>query len=111
MRKAVYLEDGTEKSVVTPGPIAPAHELLGEMLLQINRPGDAVREFETTLKEEPNRFRALYGAAKAAELAGNSQVAQRYANALLKVCFQAGDPRRPELAELRAIANPLDDHK
>jgi len=106
MRKAVDLENGTEKSVVTPGTIAPASELMGEMLLKLNRPGDALREFEATLLKEPNRFRSLYGAAMAAKLAGNTQSARRYATALLKVCVLADHPGRPELAEMRAIANP-----
>jgi len=106
MRKAVELEDGTEKSAVTPGPIAPARELLAEMLLRLNRPGDALREFETTLTKEPNRFRALYGAAQAAKLAGNAQTEQRYASALLKVCEHADQPGRAELTQARAMANP-----
>ena len=105
MRKAVKLENGTEKSVVTPGPIAPASELMGEMLLKLNRPNDALREFEATLRKEPNRFRSLYSASKAAKLAGNTQSARRYATVLLKVCAFADHPGRPELAEMRAIAN------
>jgi hypothetical protein len=106
MRKAVELENGTEKSAVTPGPIAPAAELMGEMLLKLNRPGDALREFEATLTKEPNRFRSLYGAAKAAKLAGNPQSARRYTAALLKVCAHADQPGRAELMEAHAIMNP-----
>ena len=60
MRAAATIEDGTEKSAVTPGPLAPARELVGEMLLQMNQPADALKEFEATLEKEPNRFRALY---------------------------------------------------
>ena len=59
MRAAAALEDGTEKSAVTPGPLAPARELLGEMLLEMKQPAEALKEFEATLKKEPNRFRAL----------------------------------------------------
>lgn len=104
MQKAVELEDGTEKSAVTPGPIVPARELLGEMYLEMDRPADALREFETTLTKEPNRFRALYGAAMSAKRAGNAQAAQRYAAELLKICERADQPGRPELAEARAMA-------
>jgi hypothetical protein len=107
MHQAVRLEDRTEKSAVTPGPIAPARELLGEMFLLLDRPGSALEEFEATLKKEPNRFRALTGAAKAAELAGNSKAAQHFATTLLRVCARADSPGRPELAELRAIANAM----
>ena len=64
MQAAAAMEDGTEKSAVTPGPLAPARELVGEMLLQLNQPADALKEFEATLKKEPNRFRALSGAAQ-----------------------------------------------
>ena len=105
MQKAVELEDGSEKSAVTPGPLVPARELLGEMYLQMDRPGDALREFEATLTKEPNRFRALYGAAMSAKRAGNAQAAQRYAAQLLKVCERGDQPGRPELAEVRAMAS------
>jgi hypothetical protein len=106
MHKAVELENETEKSVVTPGPIAPATELSGEMLLQLNRAGDALQQFEATLTKEPNRFRSLYGAAKAAKLVGNAELARRYAAILLKVCAHADHPGRAELALARAIAGP-----
>lgn len=105
IRKAIELENGTEKSVVTPGPIAPASELSAELFLELNRPGDALRQFEATLQKEPNRFRSLYGAAKAARLAGNAQMAQRYAATLIKVCAHADYPGRPELAAARVIAS------
>jgi hypothetical protein len=108
MRTAVELENSTEKSVVTPGPIAPAAELLGEMLLELNRPDDAQREFVATLQQEPNRFRSLYGAARAASLAGDAAAARRYAAALLKVCERADRPGRPELAEARSMASAAD---
>ena len=111
MKKAVELEDSTEKSAVTPGPIVPARELLGEMYLQMNRPGEALREFEATLTKEPNRFRALYGAAMSAKLAVNPQAAQRYAAALLKVCEHADQPGRAELAQVRAMAGEASEAK
>ena len=100
-RAAADMEDRTEKSAVTPGPLAPARELLGEMLLQLNQPGDALKEFEATLKKEPNRFRAVYGAAKAAALAGNRAQARAYYGQLLKICERADTPDRPELADAR----------
>lgn len=55
MREAVTREDATEKSAVTPGPLAPARELLGDMLMALNRPAEARVEYRTTLKKEPNR--------------------------------------------------------
>ncbi len=101
MKSAAELEDGTEKSAVTPGPLAPARELLGEMLLKMNEPAQALRQFEATLKNEPGRFRALYGAAHAAQLSGNHDASQRYFRELVKVCARADKPGRPELVEAR----------
>jgi hypothetical protein len=99
MRSAAELEDGTEKSAVTPGPLAPARELLGEMLLEMHEPTLALEQFEATLKKEPGRFRALYGAAHVARLSGNREASQRYFREMLRVCSNADKPGRPELAE------------
>ncbi len=101
MESAAALEDGTEKSAVTPGPLFPARELLGEMLLKINEPTKALEQFEATLKKEPRRFRSLYGAAHAAQLAGSANTSQRYFRELLQVCANADKPGRPELKEAR----------
>jgi len=105
MRAAAAIEDGTEKSAVTPGPLAPARELVGEMLLQMDQPADALKEFEATLEKEPNRFRALFGAARSASLAGDHQKARRYSGSLLKVCDRADKPGRPELEQARRMAS------
>ena len=99
MESAAELEDSTEKSAVTPGPLAPSRELLGEMLLQMNRPKEALEEFESTLKREPNRFRSLYGEAHAAQLKGDGEARRRYFREVLKVCEHADKPGRKELAE------------
>jgi tetratricopeptide (TPR) repeat protein len=106
MRAAVAREDATEKNAVTPGPLAPARELLAEMLLALKQPAEARKEFEATLKKEPNRFRALYGAARAASLAGDAAAARRQYAELLKMCERADTPGRAELAEARrAVAS------
>jgi hypothetical protein len=97
MRSAAEQEDQTEKSVITPGPLAPARELLAELLLELGRPADALREFETTLAREPNRFRSLYGAAEAAKLAGDRQTAHMYFQTLLKTTARADKLARQEL--------------
>ena len=101
MKSAAELEDGTEKSAVTPGPLAPARELLGEILLEMNEPAQALQQFEATLTKEPGRFRSLYGAAHAAQLSGNRETSQRYYRELLKVCSHAGNPDRAEILEAR----------
>lgn len=105
IESAAKLEDGTEKSAVTPGPLAPARELYGEMLLVANRPAAALEQFEATLKKEPGRFRTIYGAARAAQLAGNEEASRRYFQELLKVCEHSDRPGRAEFQEAqRAVA-------
>ena len=59
MREAVKREDATEKSAVTPGPLAPARELLGDMLIQLKRPAEAKVEYRAVLQKEPNRRRSM----------------------------------------------------
>ena len=102
MEAAAKLEDGTEKSAVTPGPLAPAHELLGEMFLATGQPELALAQFQATLQKEPGRFRSLYGAARSARLAGDKRASREYYAQLLKVCDRADTPGRPELVEARA---------
>jgi tetratricopeptide (TPR) repeat protein len=106
MRAAAELEDGTEKNAITPGPLTPARELLGDLLLELKRPSEALKEFEATLTKEPNRFRTLYGAAEAAKLVGDLPAAQKYFRELLKVAERADKPGRQELAEARSEAKP-----
>jgi hypothetical protein len=61
MREAAMREDATEKSAVTPGPLAPARELLGDMLMQLGRKTEARAEYRATLQKEPNRRHSLLG--------------------------------------------------
>ena len=104
MRAAAELEDATEKAAVTPGPLAPARELLGDMLLELGRAAEARREFEATLKREPNRFRAVHGAAVAAAAAGDRVAARRYEAQLVTICARGDAPGRPELTAARQSA-------
>jgi hypothetical protein len=78
MREAATREDATEKAAVTPGPLAPARELLGEMLMELGRPAEALAEFRTGLTREPNRYRTLDGARQAAAAAGDRAAATDY---------------------------------
>jgi tetratricopeptide (TPR) repeat protein len=102
MRSAVEREAGTEKHVLTPGPLAPAREQLAEMLLAADRPAEALTEFEAVQQVEPNRFRALYGAGRAAELAGDPAAAKRYYGRVVEVAA-AADTARPEIEAARAF--------
>ena len=101
LRAAANDEDLTDKSAVTPGPLAPARELLGEMLLATNDGPTALMEFEASMKKEPKRFRGAYGGARAAALAGDSQKARTLFAELLKIAERADNPARPELVEAR----------
>jgi hypothetical protein len=103
MAAAAALEDTTEKSAVTPGPLAPARELLGEMLLELKQPKAALVEFQKTMAKEPNRFRAAAGASTAASQAGDRAAARKYARQLVSICARADTPGRPELQAARAV--------
>ena len=96
LRAAADAEDATDKAAVTPGPLAPARELLGDMLLDAGKPKEAVVAYEATMKKEPNRFRGIYGGARAAEAAGDKTKATAYYKKLLEVAADA-DTARPEL--------------
>jgi tetratricopeptide (TPR) repeat protein len=103
MSAAADAEDKTEKHVVTPGPIAPARELYGEMLLERGMAKEALAAFEATLAKEPHRLGAELGAAKAAEKAGDVAKAKAHYAAAVKLTASA-DPVRPEIAAARAYA-------
>ena len=94
MRAAAKLEAGTEKHPVTPGEVLPARELLADMLLELDRPAEALVEYEAALERSPNRFNSLYGAGRAAELAGDREGATRYYRALLEVTANADTERK-----------------
>ena len=85
MNEAATREDATEKGAITPGPLAPARELLGDMLMQIGRPSDALTQYRLTLAKEPNRYRTLYGAMRAAAASGDKRAERDYAAQLSKV--------------------------
>lgn len=96
MRSAAELEDSTEKHPVTPGSIVPARELFGDLLLELGRPAEALKEYEASLQNSPNRLKGLYGAGRAAELAGDKQKASEFYRKLVAVCGMADG----ELAEI-----------
>jgi tetratricopeptide (TPR) repeat protein len=105
MQGAAEREDRTEKNAVTPGPIAPAREQLGYMLLALDRPADALAAFETTLKKEPNRFLALAGAADAARKKGDTAASRTYAQQMVTVAARGDADARPQLTAARAAVN------
>ena len=102
MRAAADHEDQTEKHAVTPGPIMPARELLGDLLLELGRPADALPQYEASIAKEPNRFRGLYGAGLAAVSAGDQARARAHFEKLAALCAES-DGTRPELARARQV--------
>lgn len=104
LREAAVREGATEKHVVTPGPVLPAREILADILLEQDRAEEGLAEYEAVLDKEPNRYRALAGAARAADEAGKAEKARAYAKKLIE---QAGatESGRPSLELARNIAN------
>ncbi len=107
MRAAADAEDGTDKAAISPGPLAPARELLGYMLLEAGQPKAALAEFETAVAKEPNRFRGLYGAGRAAEATGDLDRARQHYSQLIEVVGE-GASDRPELRHIRQITRSID---
>ena len=101
MREATALEATTEKHPVTPGEVLPAHELLADMLFDLNRYQEAQHYYEATLERSPNRFNSLYGAGRSAELAGDEITAARHYGMLNEVA--ATDSNLKRLEESRAF--------
>jgi hypothetical protein len=102
MRAAADMEDRNEKHIVTPGRILPARELLGDMLMEVKQPAAALAEYEASQQREPNRFRGLFGAARAAELSGDRAKAATYYARVLALAKDADSPRA-ELAVAKAF--------
>jgi predicted Zn-dependent protease len=100
LRRAADSEDILGKHPVSPGAFIPIREQLGTLLLELGQPKEAQREFEATLKIYPGRFRGLYGAAQAAEQAGDNQNASRYYTKLAAQTSKAG-VSRDELNHVR----------
>ncbi|MEN3353107.1 MAG: hypothetical protein V7640_1265 [Betaproteobacteria bacterium] len=102
MRSAAEAEEASDKHPVTPGNVVPSRELLGEMLLVLNQPAQALTEFERSLKRDPQRFRGIYGAARAAESSGNKKAAREH-YAKLQTLSAGRDTERPELSRAKVF--------
>jgi len=102
MSAAADAEDKTEKHPVTPGPLMPARELYGYMLLDRGMAKEALAAFEATMAKEPNRFNSFVGAAKAAQALGDTAKAKTIYEKLVALAG-AGDSDRAVLAEAKAF--------
>ena len=96
MRRALELESATDKHPVTPGPLVPVREQLADMLLALDKPAEALAEFERVQASEPNRLLAIYGAARAAEASGDKVRSREFYKQLLTLTAKK-DTQRPEL--------------
>jgi Tfp pilus assembly protein PilF len=96
MRQAADLEDRSGKHVAMENRLSPIRELLGELLLEADEPAQALREFEASLRNSPDRYRSFAGAAKAAERAGDRGQAKSYYEKLL-ILAAGADGGRPDL--------------
>jgi hypothetical protein len=104
MKEAAALDEATDTSPVSPGPIAPAEEMLGDMLLLAKQPALALAAYEATLKTSPERLRSEYGAAVSAQQAGDRATAERYFRKLLLNCSH-GDSDLPEVTRAKEYLN------
>ena len=103
MTAAAELSAGMEKHPVSPGDLQPARELLGDMLMELGRPDDALRAYEASLTTWPNRYQTLLGAARAAAAAGMEAEARAHYEALTELVTDA-DPDRDGVLEARERA-------
>jgi Tfp pilus assembly protein PilF len=100
MSAAADAEDKTEKHAVTPGPLAPARELYGVMLLERGMPKEALVAFEATKAKEPNRLHGYAGAAQAAAKLGDREKARENYQKLIALTSDA-DTDRVEVVAAR----------
>jgi tetratricopeptide (TPR) repeat protein len=101
MREVADLQDKVGKREVD----IPAREMLADMLLTLNRPQEALAEYESALKTDPNRFNGLAGAARAAEMAHQAEKANTYYAQLLKNCNGGTTSDRPEIARAKTMVS------
>ena len=106
LRRSAQAEDVLGKHPVSPGALVPIREQLGTLLLEMGRAKEAGQEFQAALKIYPGRFRGLYGAALAAEQAGEKQDAQRF-YAKLAAQTTGSDAARDELKHIREFPNEV----
>jgi tetratricopeptide (TPR) repeat protein len=100
LKEAVAIEDSIDDLSQPPYPVIPANELCGNLLLDLNRPAPAAIYFEKALSHTPNRPKAIFGLARAAQLQGDSETAKRRYQEFLTI-WKTADSDRPELAKAR----------
>ncbi len=102
MRASADLEDRSEKHVAMENRLYPMRELLADLLMEQRKPAEALKHYQASLKAAPERLRGFYGAAKAAEAAGDRKMGMGYYRQLARLTRTA-DGGRPELREVRQV--------
>jgi tetratricopeptide (TPR) repeat protein len=102
MRAAADGEDGSVKNVIMENRLYPLREMLAELLLEVGEPAAALKEYETAIKQTPNRYRAFWGAARASDAMGNRAQASEYFGKLVNLARNA-DIERPEVQQAKAF--------
>jgi tetratricopeptide (TPR) repeat protein len=100
LKEAVAIEDSIDDLSQPPYPAIPANELCGNLLLELNRPEEASTYFQKALIRTPNRPKAIFGLARAAEAMGDKESAAKRYEEFLAV-WRTADPDLPELAKAR----------
>ena len=108
MEASAELEFQTEKNPVTPCEVYPAQELLGDLLMKMGKPSEALKAYELNLKIRPNRFNGIYGAAIAAKGIGDEKKTSMYFEMLLKLT-ELSDSDRPEIEEAREFIGQIEN--
>ena len=103
LRQAADLEDRSGKHVAMENRLSPIREMFGELLLEASEPAQALKEFEASLRNNPNRYRSFAGAAKAAERAGDRAQARSYYEKLIALAAQS-DGGRPDVLRSEAVS-------
>jgi tetratricopeptide (TPR) repeat protein len=104
LKEAVAIEDSVDDLSQPPYPVIPANELCGYLLLEFNRPAEATTYFQKALLRTPNRPKAIFGLARAAQALGDNETAGKRYEQFLAV-WKTADPDRPELAKAREFLN------
>ena len=98
-RKATEIEQSVEKHPVTPGALLPAYEALGDLLMDLNRPDDALLAYQKSNNLWPGRLNTLMGAALAAKISGDQNLHRRFVEALIKHGATNLDPQQSNLRQ------------
>jgi tetratricopeptide (TPR) repeat protein len=106
MFRAAELEDATEKNPVTPGQLLPVREMLGDLLLEMGLPEDALEQYRLALENSPNRFNSIYGCGIAAQQLGETNTAEEYFKSLLEL-NRSSDLTRDRLVYASNVVNGI----